>query len=45
MSAMRRPSMLLIQRVLPEWAAHIVATPELQTKILMVISYRYLDLT
>ena len=30
--AMRRSSMLLIQRVLPEWAAHIVATLEPKTK-------------
>ena len=30
--AMRRPSMLLIQRLLPEWADHIVATFEPKTK-------------
>lgn len=30
--AMRRPSMLLIQRVLPEWTAHIDASLEPQTK-------------
>ena len=29
---MDRPSMLLIQRVLPKWSAHIVATLEPQTK-------------
>ncbi|WP_352339038.1 hypothetical protein [Psychrobacter sp. 16-MNA-CIBAN-0192] len=30
--AMRRPSMLLIQRLLPEWANHIAATLEPKTK-------------
>ncbi len=38
--AMRRPSILLVQRLLPEWAAHISATLEPQTQTRVFIDLK-----